>query len=214
MEIPYNWIAHICHVGSSHYCNFIVQSGLTAGGKDTKAGRQIVFFTALDPMNEIQTNETYDVKEPRVVSSRMKWKVYQNAVYWINLKSAQGSGLRFQQTNSNAIILDNSVPADCLEKVVKRKSRRNHASKDSFVVTSATKGFSQECLASSTREHGEKVVADQVTTGPEDDLRFQGVPHEEPQQDEDKWSETMYWKTSACNYASSKQRCVDCRLVK
>ena len=123
MEIPYNWIAYICHVGSSHYCSFIVQSGLIAGRKDSKAGRQTVFFTALDPMNEIQTNETYDVKEPRVVPSRTKWKVYQNSVYWINLKSAQGSGLRFQQTNSNAIILDNSVPADCLEKVVNRKSR-------------------------------------------------------------------------------------------
>ena len=62
------------------------------------------------------------MKEPRVVFNRTSWKVYQNAVYWINLKSAQDRGLIFWQANSNAFILDNSVPADGLEKVVNYKT--------------------------------------------------------------------------------------------
>ena len=36
LEIPSNWIEYICHVGSSHYCMSIIQSGMIAGGKDSK----------------------------------------------------------------------------------------------------------------------------------------------------------------------------------
>ena len=53
------------HVGTSQHCNSIPQSGLAAGGKDSKEGRQTVFFTAVDPMNEPQRDEPYEVKEPR-----------------------------------------------------------------------------------------------------------------------------------------------------
>ena len=34
VEIPYNWIDEIYHVGSSHDCNSIIKPGLNAGGKD------------------------------------------------------------------------------------------------------------------------------------------------------------------------------------
>ena len=44
--------------------------------------------------------------------------VYHTAVYRVDLKSAQDRGLVFRQTNSNAIILSESVPADCLEDVI------------------------------------------------------------------------------------------------
>ena len=37
------------HVGISFTVNSILQAGLIAGGKDTKEGRQIVFFTPFDP---------------------------------------------------------------------------------------------------------------------------------------------------------------------
>ena len=73
-------------------------------------------------MNEPQEDEPYDVTKPRQVPYRTRWKVYQNAVCWINLRSAQDEGLAFWQTRSNAIILHNSVPADCLEKVVNAKN--------------------------------------------------------------------------------------------
>ena len=50
--------------------------------------------------------------------------MYQNAVNWINLKSAQERGLIFLASNSNDVILDNSVPADCLQKLVNRKQEK------------------------------------------------------------------------------------------
>ena len=46
----------------------------------------------------------------REVPYRTTWKVYQTAVYWIKLNSAQDGGLMFWQTNSHAIIRNNSVP--------------------------------------------------------------------------------------------------------
>ena len=90
--------------------------------KDSTERRQTVCFTAVDPTNDSQRDEPHDVKEPREVPCRMKWNVHQNAVCWINLQSAQDRGLAFWQTHSNASILDNSVPADCLQKVVRTKN--------------------------------------------------------------------------------------------
>ena len=89
VEFQYYWIANIYHVVSFHYCNSIFRSGLIAGGKDVNEGRQTVFFTAVDPMNEPQSDKLYDVNQSRVEPHRRKWEVFQNAVYWFNLKSAQ-----------------------------------------------------------------------------------------------------------------------------
>ena len=43
-----------------------------------------------------------------------------NAIYWFDLKLAQVKGLVFWRTFSNSIFLNDSVPADCLVKVVTR----------------------------------------------------------------------------------------------
>ena len=70
-KIPYKWIDFIYHVGSSHDCIRSIRSCLIAGGKDPTEGRQTVFFTAVIPMNEQQTDESYDVNhdvnQPREV---------------------------------------------------------------------------------------------------------------------------------------------------
>ena len=76
VKIPHNWIHHIRHVGSSHDFNSRTRSGLIAGGKDSKEGRQTVFFTAVDLMKEPREDEPYDVTKPREVPYRLKWKVY------------------------------------------------------------------------------------------------------------------------------------------
>ena len=47
---------------------------------------------------------------------------YTKTQYWCNLRVAQSKGLHFYQTRSNAIILHNTLPAMCIEKVVIRKS--------------------------------------------------------------------------------------------
>ena len=69
--------------GSSLSCSSVNQSGLIAGGKDSKEG-QTVFFASVDLMNEPQRDEPYDVKKPRLVLCRTKWTVNQNAVCCIN----------------------------------------------------------------------------------------------------------------------------------
>ena len=94
--------------------------------------RQTVFFTVVDPGNEPQRDELYDVKAPRVVLHRTNWKVYQNAVYWIDLESADILANEFQ----------------CYRKGGTLQNRRNHISKDSFIATSATEEYCQKCLAS------------------------------------------------------------------
>ena len=87
VEFPFDWIECIYHVGSSHDCDSIIKSCLIGGRKDTKEARQTVLFTAVDPVNEPQEDEPYDVRKARQVPYRTTWKVFINAVYWINLKS-------------------------------------------------------------------------------------------------------------------------------
>ena len=93
------------------------------GGKDIKKWRQTVFFTAVNPMHtHLHKQRNYDVTKPRVAVYKQNWKRHQKTVYWCNLRVAQKKGLTFYQTRSNAIILHNTVPAPCIEKVVAMSS--------------------------------------------------------------------------------------------
>ena len=108
----------------------IIQSGLTPGGKHVKKGRHAVFFTAVNPMFIDHYRERdYDVTKPRMAVSKHNWNIHQNTMYWCNLRGAQGKGLQFYQTRSNAIILYNTSPAMCIEMVVIRKSEEESCSK-------------------------------------------------------------------------------------
>ena len=73
-------------------------------------------------MTGSQEEESYDVMKPRKFLYKTEWKVNQDAVFWINLKSTQDKGLAFWQIGYNAILLHDSVPANCLEKVVNAKT--------------------------------------------------------------------------------------------
>ena len=79
------------------------------------------------------------------------WKVYQNAVYWIDLKSAQDRGDLHFWPRSKAIILDNSVPADCLEKVVHTKTDEILNEKIHLSPRLAPKVVLRGCVASPKR---------------------------------------------------------------
>ena len=46
------------------------------------------------------------------------WKTHQNTVCWVDIKLAQKKGLKFYQTRSNAIILDDTLPAYCIHKAI------------------------------------------------------------------------------------------------
>ena len=104
----------------------ILKSGLIAGGRESKQGRQTIFFTPLNPFgpNPDEEKLSDDLSKPRKVQYESKLKTNQDAVYWINLPRAQDKGLRFWQTRSHAIIVCSSVPADCIYKVISQKGER------------------------------------------------------------------------------------------
>ena len=53
---------------------------------------------------------------------RSAWKRHQDAVFWIDIDLATREGLTFYQTRSNAIILQGTLPAYCIPKVVRLKT--------------------------------------------------------------------------------------------
>ena len=50
------------------------------------------------------------------------WKRHQDAVYWVDINLAIEKGLTFYQTRSNAIILQETLPAFRIPKVVRMKT--------------------------------------------------------------------------------------------
>ena len=100
-----------------------IHSRLIAGRKDTQEGKQTVFFAALDPVSDVE-KEYQDVSKPRKAHYKSKWALIQDAICCINLREAQDKGLQFWQTPSNATILCDSVPADCIERVIIPKLKR------------------------------------------------------------------------------------------
>ena len=126
--LPSDFAEHIHHVGSSHDVHSIIQSRLILGGKDIKKERHAVFFTAVNQMYIDHYRERdYDVTKPRI--GVYIGKMYQNTVYWCNLRVAQSKGLQFHQTRSNGIIFYNTLPAMCIENVVYMKSGEESSSK-------------------------------------------------------------------------------------
>ena len=49
VAIPFNWKQFLFHRGCSFNLKSILDAALIAGGKESKEGRQTVFFTPLDP---------------------------------------------------------------------------------------------------------------------------------------------------------------------
>ena len=70
VAIPLRWKDFLYHVGSSFNVNSILQAGVIVGGKDTKQGRQTLFFTPLAPFGMPQKKNS---------------KISQDVVSWINL---------------------------------------------------------------------------------------------------------------------------------
>ena len=64
-----------------------------------------------------------DLNEPRRAQYlHSAWKKHQDAVFWVDINLAVQKGLTFYQTRSNAIILQGSLPAYCIPKVVRLKT--------------------------------------------------------------------------------------------
>ena len=48
--------------------------------------------------------------------------MHQDTVYWVDIQLVQRTGLKFYQTRSNAIILNDTLPAHCISKAILMKS--------------------------------------------------------------------------------------------
>ena len=81
-----------------------------------------------------------DLNVPRRAQYLHKaWKRHQNAVYWVDINLAIEKGLKFCQTRSNAIILQETLPAYCIPKVVRLKTGESHIRKSIHVTSASTK---------------------------------------------------------------------------
>ena len=83
-----------------------------------------MFFLPVDPMDKSRKDPNMiDLSVPRRAQYlHNAWKRHQDAVYWVDIDIAIEKGLTFYQTRSNAIILQETLPAYCMPKVVRMKT--------------------------------------------------------------------------------------------
>ena len=121
--IPSNFFQHICHFGCAFNFHSIINSGLILGGQNSSK-RQTVFFLLVDPMDKSHKDPNeIDLNVPRHAHHVHKaWKRHQDAENWADINLAIKKGLTFYQSRSNAIILQETLPAGCIPKVVKMET--------------------------------------------------------------------------------------------
>ena len=110
----------IYHIGCAFNLHSIINNELIPGGQDLSR-RQTVFFLPTDPRDETHKDpEHIDFSVPRLARYvHSAWKRHQDAVLWVDINLAIKEGLTFHQTRSNAIILQGTLPAFCIPKVVR-----------------------------------------------------------------------------------------------
>ena len=113
---------YIYHVGCTFNLHSVIINGLIPEGQDLSR-RQTVFFLPVDPRDESHRDpERIDFSVPRLARYvHSAWKRHQDAVFWVDIDLAIKEGLTFNQTRSNAIILQ-GIPAHYLSKVERLKT--------------------------------------------------------------------------------------------
>ena len=93
-------------------------------GGQISSKRQTVFFLPVDPGDKSHKDlDEIDLNVPRHAQYlHNAWKRHQDAVYWVDIDLSIQKGLTFYQTRSNAIILQDTLPANCIPKVVRMKT--------------------------------------------------------------------------------------------
>ena len=121
--IQSGFFQHIYHIGCAFNLHSIINNGLIPGGQNSSK-RQTVFFLPIDPRDENHKDPAQiDFNEPRRAQYlHSAWKKHQDAVFWVDIDLAIRKGLTFYQTRSNAIILQGTLPAYCIPKVVRLKT--------------------------------------------------------------------------------------------
>ena len=114
---------HIYQKGCAFNLHSIINNGLILGGQDSSK-RQTVFFLPVDPRDKGHQDPAHiDFSVPRRAQYlHSAWKKHQDAVFWVDIDLAIRKGLTFYQTRSNAIIIQGTLPAYCIPKVVRLKT--------------------------------------------------------------------------------------------
>ena len=114
---------HFYHIGCAFNLHSIINNGLILGGQNSSK-RQTVFFLHIDPRDKgHQDPAEIDFNKPHLTQYlHSAWKKHQDAVFWVDINLAIKEGLTFYQTRSNAIILQGTLPAYCIPKVVRLTS--------------------------------------------------------------------------------------------
>ena len=123
--IPKGFTEYLHHIGNANELNSTIRNGLIPGGTSLKRGRQAVFYSTVESMDDVyDMRETpCDLTKPRIAPHKNTWKCLQNEILWCNLKLAQERGLQFYQTRSQAVVLYKTLPAACIEKAVCMKTQ-------------------------------------------------------------------------------------------
>ena len=118
--IQSNFFQYMYHIGCAINLHSIINSGLIPGGQSS-IKRQTVFCLPVDPVDKSHKDpDVIDLSVPRHAQYLHKaWKRHQDAVYWFDINLAIEKGLKFYQTRWNAIILQETLPACCIPKVVR-----------------------------------------------------------------------------------------------
>ena len=121
--IQSGFFQHIYHIGCAFNLHSITNNGLILGGQNSSK-RQTVFFLPVDPRDKgHQDPAKIDFNKPRRAQYlHSAWKKHQDAVFWVDIHLAIQKGLTLYQTRSNAIILQGTLPAYCIPKVVRLKT--------------------------------------------------------------------------------------------
>ena len=121
--IQSGFFQHIYDIGCAFNLHSIINNGLIPGGQNSSK-RQSVFFLPIDPRDKgHQDPAKIDSNEPRRAQYlHSAWKKHQDAVFWVDIDLSIKKGLTLNQTRSNAIILQGTLPAYINPKVVRLKT--------------------------------------------------------------------------------------------
>ena len=117
LVIQSEFFHYIYHIGCAFNLHSIINNGLILGGQNSSK-RQTVFFLPIDPRDK---EHKYLAKIDLNVPRRAQYlhnasKKHQDAVFWVDINLAMRKGLTF------SIILQGTLPAYCIPKVVRLKT--------------------------------------------------------------------------------------------
>ena len=122
--IQSGFFQHVYHIGCAFNLHSIINNGLIPGGQNSSKRQTVFFFCLLIP-------ETKDIKILQRLTS-MNHVVHnictvlgrniKTRYFWVDINLAIRKGLTSYQTRSNAIILQGTLPAYCIPKVVRLKT--------------------------------------------------------------------------------------------